>query len=219
MYSHIWSDGSKIDLPIGKAVCVGRNYVEHAKELDNPIPDNPILFIKPKTSIVRFDRNLTLNKKLGAHHFEAELALLVGETITRGTVSPLQCIVGVGLALDITLREVQNELKAKGHPWERAKAYDSSCPVTAFHRCSLSKSSSYEYRFWQNGELKQHGDSALMLFPLERLLREISQSFTLEPGDIVLTGTPKGVDVLNDGDELTLQLLDYPPAQGQVAIE
>lgn len=219
MYSHKWSDGSKMELPVGKVVCIGRNYAEHAQELNNPVPDKPILFIKPKTALTSFSGAFSLAARLGDHHYEAELALLVGETITRNTVSPLHCIAGVGLALDLTLREVQAELKAKGHPWERAKAYDNSCPVTPFKDVSVQKGDEFEFRFWQNDELKQHGITSQMVFSLEALVREISQVFTLEPGDIILTGTPKGVGALKHEDQLILQLGSSEPYRAQVTIE
>ncbi|MBR8841890.1 fumarylacetoacetate hydrolase family protein [Pseudoalteromonas sp. JC3] len=220
MYQHIDNENNKISLPAGKIVCVGRNYVAHAKELDNPIPSSPLLFIKPATSLVPFNNEMKLDAALGEHHYEAELALLVGTKIDAKTPAPLKHIAGIGLALDLTLRDLQSELKAQGHPWERAKAYDNSCPATPFVPCDENTfAECIEYRFWQNGELKQHGDSSLMIFPIAELLKDIARYFTLQPGDIVLTGTPKGVGSLAHGDELTLQLKSHTPWHGKVAID
>lgn len=220
MYKHQWQSKQFINLPTGKVVCIGRNYVEHAKELDNPIPSSPLLFIKPATSLVAFDNEVTLNAALGEHHYEAELALLIGTKIDAGTSAPLTHIAGVGLALDLTLRDLQSELKAQGHPWERAKAYDNSCPITPFVPCDENTfTKSIEYRFWQNGELKQHGDSSLMIFPITELLKEVSRYFTLQPGDIVLTGTPKGVGSLAQGDKLKLQLQQHPTWHSEVILK
>lgn len=220
MYRHQWQSKQFINLPTGKVVCIGRNYVEHAKELDNPIPSSPLLFIKPATSLVAFDNEVTLNAALGEHHYEAELALLIGTKIDAGTSTPLTHIAGVGLALDLTLRDLQSELKAQGHPWERAKAYDNSCPITPFVPCNENTfTKSIEYRFWQNGELKQHGDSSLMIFPITELLKEVSRYFTLQPGDIVLTGTPKGVGSLAQGDKLKLQLQQHPTWHSEVILK
>ncbi|GEK08070.1 fumarylacetoacetate hydrolase family protein [Pseudoalteromonas sp. SCSIO 43201] len=220
MYQHKRDNLVPWDLPVGKIVCIGRNYVEHAKELDNPIPDNPLLFIKPATSLVTFDSDLCLNAALGEHHYEAELALLIGTQIDANTAEPLKHIAGVGLALDLTLRDLQSELKAQGHPWERAKAYDNSCPITPFIPCDESTfAEGVEYRFWQNDELKQHGDSSLMIFPIIELMNEITRYFTLQPGDIVLTGTPKGVGSLASGDKLKLQLEQYPAWHGNVTVK
>ncbi|MCG9758342.1 MULTISPECIES: fumarylacetoacetate hydrolase family protein [Pseudoalteromonas] len=220
MYMHQWQSEQCIDLPMGKVVCIGRNYVEHAKELDNPIPSSPLLFIKPATSLVPFGNEVTLNAALGEHHYEAELALLIGTKIDADTSEPLMHIAGVGLALDLTLRDLQSELKAQGHPWERAKAYDNSCPITPFVPCDENTfAKSIEYRFWQNGELKQHGDSSLMIFPITELLKEVSRYFTLQPGDIVLTGTPKGVGSLAQGDKLKLQLDQHPAWYSEVILK
>ncbi|MEJ6474309.1 fumarylacetoacetate hydrolase family protein [Pseudoalteromonas piscicida] len=219
MYLHTDSKNNKINLPAGKVVCVGRNYVAHAKELDNPVPSSPLLFIKPATSLVPFDNTVTLNAALGQHHYEAELALLVGAKIDADTPEPLKHIVGIGLALDLTLRDLQSELKAQGHPWERAKAYDNSCPITPFVPCDTDQlSRNIEYRFWQNETLKQHGHSELMIFSIATLLQAITQYFTLSPGDVVLTGTPQGVGCLSQGDHLQLQLGDHTPWRAQLQL-
>ena len=219
MNTYQWHTGEPINLPLGKVVCVGRNYVAHAEELNNPVPEKPLLFIKPATSLVAFEQNIALKKALGDHHYEAELALLVGNTIDATSDNPLRHICGLGLALDLTLREVQAQLKAQGHPWERAKAYDGSCPISPFVRCDEETlADNIEYRFWQNGLLRQHGESRLMIFSMTSLLQEISQYFTLMPGDIVLTGTPQGVGRLTDGDALTLQLENQQPWQAQVQL-
>ncbi|TMP80492.1 isomerase/hydrolase [Pseudoalteromonas phenolica] len=219
MYQHQWHTGEAINLPTGKIVCIGRNYAAHAKELNNPIPSRPILFIKPSTCLQPF-KEIKLAKRLGEHHYEAELALLVGETISYGDKDVLTKIAGVGLALDLTLRDVQSELKSKGHPWECAKAYDGSCPVTPFYQLeSATELASAEYNYWQNSELKQHGKTQLMLFSIERLLKEITEHFTLCPGDLVLTGTPEGVGVLHHGDELQLQYQAYFPINAFVTID
>ena len=219
MYQHQWHTGESINLPTGKIVCIGRNYAAHAQELNNPIPSRPILFIKPSTCLQPF-KEITLAKRLGEHHYEAELALLIGETISYGDQDVLTKIAGVGLALDLTLRDVQSELKSKGHPWERAKAYDGSCPVTPFYQLeSAIELASAKYKYWQNSELKQHGKTQLMLFSIERLLKEITELFTLCPGDLVLTGTPEGVGVLHHGDKLQLQYQAYSPINAFVTID
>ena len=219
MYQHQWHTGEAINLPTGKTVCIGRNYAAHAQELNNPIPSRPILFIKPCTCLQPF-KEIKLAKRLGEHHYEAELALLVGETISYGDKDVLTKIAGVGLALDLTLRDVQSELKSKGHPWERAKAYDGSCPVTPFYQLeSATELARAEYKYWQNSELKQHGKTQLMLFSIERLLKEITELFTLCPGDLVLTGTPEGVGVLHHGDMLQLQYQTYSPINAFVTID
>ena len=132
-YQHHWKDGTPVNLPLGKIVCIGRNYAEHARELNNPVPDEPLLFIKPATSAVHITRPLDFPRNQGAVHFETELAVLIGRPLTNASASDAEAaILGYGLALDLTLRDVQSRLKEKGQPWERAKAFDGACPLSPF---------------------------------------------------------------------------------------
>ena len=204
-YQHRFADGSLANLPMGKVVCVGRNYAEHAKELNNPVPTEPLLFIKPATAVVDMAEPLVMPAGRGAVHYETEIAVLIGETLT-GAVSATEAeaaIAGVGLALDLTLRELQDELKAKAHPWERAKAFDGACPLSMFvRREQAGDLSALALQLRINGELRQDGTSADMLTPIVTLLQHIAPVFSLLPGDVVITGTPKGVGQLHSGDEL-----------------
>ncbi|MFZ2288852.1 MAG: fumarylacetoacetate hydrolase family protein [Halopseudomonas yangmingensis] len=208
-YQHHFADNSPISLPLGKVVCVGRNYAEHARELNNPVPAEPLLFIKPATAVVALDQPLHLPQGLGAVHYETEIALLIGQTLS-GDVSEQQAIAaiaGIGLALDLTLRELQDQLKAKGHPWERAKAFDGACPLSAFvEPAQLPDLTAIPLQLRINGELRQQGNSAEMITPIIALLRHIAGVFTLQPGDVVITGTPAGVGVLVSGDQLQLAI-------------
>lgn len=207
---HIVDQGEFTHAP-GKVVCVGRNYAEHAKELGNAVPSSPLLFIKPATAMVTMGEPLQLPEGFGACHHELEMALLIGQPLTKA--APDECraaIAGIGLALDLTLRELQDELKKKGHPWERAKAFDGACPLTEFAAFDQTLDfSSLTLRLRRNGELQQQGNCSDMLFSVESLLSEISHSFTLMPGDVVLTGTPAGVGPLHSGDKLLAELGDF----------
>lgn len=211
--------GSDIKYQPSKLVAVGRNYADHAAELNNPVPSEPLLFIKPSTSLVAMNQPLSLPQNLGEVHYETELALLIGERLTQ--VSPdeaLSKVAAVGLALDLTLRDVQNQLKQQGHPWERAKAWDGSCPVSAFVPASqIEDWQELELSLKINSELRQQGKVKQMLFPLAELLSQISHSFTLLPGDLVLTGTPKGVGRLNSGDKLEASLKGLLEVKTQVS--
>lgn len=208
-YQHRYSDGTSIPLPMGKVVCVGRNYAEHARELNNPIPSEPLLFIKPSTSVVPLADGFRLPVGRGAVHYETEIALLIGSPLS-GIVSPADAaaaIAGVGLALDLTLRELQDQLKAKGHPWERAKAFDAACPLSPFVRLDQAPAlNAIALELKINGEVRQQGTSADMITPIVALLQHIAGVFSLLPGDVVITGTPAGVGVLNPGDELELAI-------------
>ncbi len=203
-----FTDGRAFPQPLGKIVCVGRNYAEHARELDNPVPDDPLLFIKPATSATRLEEPIVAPFAQGEVHFETELSLLVGETLKdAGAAEAERAIVGIGLALDLTLRDVQGRLKEQGHPWEVAKGFDGACPLSAFLPLGeVPNWSALGFTLAVDGEERQHGHGADMLFPIPELVAEMSRHFTLEPGDVVLTGTPAGVGELPRGAELTLSL-------------
>ena len=205
-YIHI-VDGVPASLPPGKIVCVGRNYAEHAKELNNPVPKEPVLFIKPSTALADLGEPVEIPTAWGSCHFEAEMTVLIGQPLTRcSEQQAADAIAGVGIALDLTLRDLQAELKQKILPWEKAKAFDGACPVSAFVTLPTAELQNQQIRLHQNGHLKQDGNSADMITPVLQLLAYISQFFTLQPGDIVLTGTPAGVGPLAAGDELQLNL-------------
>ncbi|ANF56855.1 fumarylacetoacetate hydrolase family protein [Halotalea alkalilenta] len=204
-----FEDGRALDRPLGKIVCVGRNYAAHAHELDNPVPEAPLIFIKPATSAIPIDEQLALRFDLGEIHYEAELAVLITAPLSRVAEHEVaSAIGGIGLALDLTLRDVQSELKAKGYPWELAKAFDGACPLGPFIAVDGAAVDWRDLRFGLDidDESRQRGHSAEMLFPVLGLIAHMSQRFTLEPGDVVLTGTPKGVGKLAVGQRLRLTL-------------
>ena len=218
-YRHRWIDGSEIDLPVGKIVCVGRNYAAHAKELGNEVPDAPILFIKPASSLVPMSEPLQLPQGQGEVHHEVEIALLVKERLKNvDAKTALWSMAGYGIALDLTLRDVQNELKKKGHPWERAKAFDGACPVSGFIDArGVSGKQALDISLEITGAVRQQGNTSQMLFPVFELIAHMSTVFTLEPGDLILTGTPSGVGPLNSGDAFTARLGNILSASGSVA--
>ena len=208
-YQHQWLDGTRINLPVGKAVCVGRNYAAHAKELGNVVPDAPILFLKPSTAIVPLSPSFSIPSDRGSCHHETEIAVLIGQTISKIDVKDAAAaIAGYGLALDLTLRDLQNQLKKQGYPWEVAKAFDGACPLSPFMKPEqLGDVYHAEFTLTVNGEPRQHGLTDDMITPVYELIAYISQIFTLEAGDIVLTGTPEGVAPLAVGDKLVLSVV------------
>lgn len=216
-YQHKMADGSPVGLPVGKVVCIGRNYsevaeheAEHARELNNEIPSEPLLFMKPACALTPMDDPVRVPQDLGRVHFETELAILIGERLSHVDEQAAQhAIVGIGLGLDMTLRDLQERLKAKGHPWERAKAFDGSCPLSPFLTpASVGDLTDVELKLSVNDEVRQEGNSSQMLTPILKLISYISQWFTLEPGDVVLTGTPDGVGTLEPGDRLRVEIVD-----------
>ncbi|WP_305857544.1 fumarylacetoacetate hydrolase family protein [Balneatrix alpica] len=207
-HAHRYVDGETLLHPLGKVVCIGRNYAEHAKELNNPIPTEPILFIKPSTSVTPLQEPLSLPQGLGEVHHELELAVLIGTPLRQADeATAKQAIAGYGLALDLTLRELQSKLKEKGQPWEKAKCFDGACPLSPWLRAeAVTDVQNLNLSLTINGEVRQQGNTADMLTPVYALLAYASRFFTLEPGDVVLTGTPAGVGPLRSGDQLSLSL-------------
>jgi 2-keto-4-pentenoate hydratase/2-oxohepta-3-ene-1,7-dioic acid hydratase in catechol pathway len=203
-----FTDGQEFPHGLGKIVCVGRNYADHARELDNPVPSEPLLFIKPATCAVPLEEPIGAPFSRGEVHYETELALLIGEELSHATADEAErAVVGIGLGLDLTLRDLQTRLKEKGHPWEVAKAFDGACPLSAFLPLSqVPNWSALAFTLDIDGEPRQRGEGADMLFPVATLVAEMSRHFTLLPGDVVLTGTPAGVGPLPRGAELHFTL-------------
>lgn len=207
-YKHIDCDGKSIALPVGKVVCVGRNYLQHIKELENEVPSEPLLFIKPSTALSSLIQPVVIPKNLGPCHNELELTVLIKTTLCQASIPEVEAAIwGIGLGLDLTLRDVQTALKKQGHPWERAKAFDRSCPMSQFVvKEQFETLSDIDFSLRVNNEIRQQGNSQEMLFPILKLLANMSNAFTLLPGDIVMTGTPKGVAALAVDDQLTIEL-------------
>lgn len=181
-----------------KIVCIGRNYVDHIHELDNEVPDEMVVFFKPNSAISSSLNSKHLEDEL---HYEAELSFLYQQG--RFTA--------VALGLDLTKRGVQSTLKAKGLPWERAKAFDGSAVFSEF--VCFEKAGLTQDNFSQltlalsiNTEQKQQGGVALMMVKPDEILAELQTFTQLEDGDIVMTGTPKGVGVIHAGDSFTGQI-------------
>lgn len=196
--------GQQEPVAVGKIVCVARNYAEHARELGNPLPDRAVLFIKPASSLLADGGTVVIPPYGRDCHHEIELAVLIGRAAREvAEADALDHVAGYGVGLDLTLRDVQSAQKAKGLPWEIAKAFDTSCPLSDFvPAAQVPDPQRLHLRLTVNGELRQDGTSADMLRPVARLISEASGYFTLEPGDVLLTGTPSGVGPLNSGDRI-----------------
>lgn len=173
-----------------KIVCVGRNYTEHIEELGNETPENMVLFNKPNSAIADNLYYFSENCR-----FEGELCLL----ITDNQISAL------GLGLDLTHADIQNKLKAKGLPWERAKAFDNSALFSPFVPFD-GDSQNLSFELLLNGVIQQHADYNLMIYKPNEILNEVQSFMSLEDGDIIMTGTPKGVTTYNRGDKVEMKL-------------
>ncbi len=207
-YQHHWIDNSPIDLPVGKAVCVGRNYAAHAKEMGHDAPKEPLLFMKPADTFCRLEEPLQIPQGQGSVHHEIEMVALIGETLKNVSADDAhQGVFAYGVGLDLTLRDLQTQLKKAGHPWERAKAFDGAAPLSGFIAArGISTRQKLSLELSVNDEVRQQSHTGLMLWPTFELISFISQHFTLQPGDVVFTGTPAGVGPLASGDQLRLKL-------------
>ncbi len=200
--------GTPQELPIGKILCIGRNYAEHIRELGNETPEAPVIFMKPATSVIHDGEQIVIPPYSRDCHHEAELALLIGR---RGKEIPaaeaLDYIAGYGVAIDLTLRDVQAELKKKGLPWEIAKGFDTACPLSSFVPADrVPDPQRLQIRLSVNGTLRQDGNTSLMIHPIAAIVSHMSAIFTLEPGDVILTGTPAGVGPIASDDRLVAEI-------------
>lgn len=174
-----------------KIVCIGRNFVDHIRELDNEIPSEMVVFIKPNSSIAD---DIYLHSEEGIH-YEGELCFLILNNQ----------IAGVGFGLDLTKRALQTSLKKKGLPWERAKAFDRSAVFSPFVKFD-GNLKTLSIKLFINDRLVQHGDSALMLNSPDSILNECQSFLTFEDGDIIMSGTPKGVGLVRKGDKFVAKV-------------
>ncbi len=199
---------SSKEIPIGKIVCVGRNYAEHAKELGNEIPEKPVIFLKPASSVIYSGDKIVYPAFSNEMHHETELVLLIGKKIKDADEKISEvAIAGYGLGLDMTLRDVQNELKKKGHPWTIAKCFDTSAVLSDFVlKENFHLTLDEEISLTVNGELRQKEKLNMMLFPPIKIVQYISSLMTLEEGDLIFTGTPKGVSKVERGDKLHAEI-------------
>ncbi|MEC7120868.1 MAG: fumarylacetoacetate hydrolase family protein [Pseudomonadota bacterium] len=193
--------------PPSKIICVGRNYAAHAKELGNAVPETPILFIKPHSSLRELANGIVWPQGQGECHFETELCVRIGQPLYQATQAQAAAAIdGVTLGLDLTLRDVQATLKANGHPWERAKAFDGACLLGDWLTADAVDFNAARFTLQINGQPRQQGDTRDMLFGVVELVAHISETFSLAEGDVIMTGTPAGVGALQQGDQLTLSL-------------
>jgi len=198
----------KQELPIGKIVCLARNYAEHAKELGNETPAAPVLFMKPASSVIGDNGVVQIPAWSQECHYEVELAVLIGKTAHKVAVeAAMEHVAGYGVAIDMTLRDVQNQLKSKGLPWDIAKGFDTSCPLSDFvPASSVPDPHNLTLRLAVNGEPRQNGTSSDMIHRVPQIISYISGIFTLEPGDVILTGTPAGVGPVQAGDTMDAEI-------------
>lgn len=201
-----------------KIICIGRNYIDHAKELSNPVPKEPIFFLKPETALIQKKQPFYHPDFSDDVHYEVELVVLidkVGKNISEKFAHKYYSSIGVGI--DFTARDVQNACKEKGLPWEKAKAFDGSAPVSKFIPLeTLQNQNDVAFSLEINDKKVQEGSSSQMLFSIDQIIAHVSQFITLKIGDLIFTGTPAGVGKVNVGDHLTAFIEDKKMLQLKV---
>lgn len=188
-----------------KIICIGRNYAEHAREMKSEIPSEPVFFMKPDTALLRNGEDFYYPDFTKDLHHEVELVLKIskqGKNIAEQFAHKYYDEIGIGI--DFTARDIQSKCKEKGLPWEKAKAFDNSAPLGSFlNKNDFDNLSDIAFHLEINGELKQKGNTADLLFSFDKLIAFVSQFVTLKVGDLIFTGTPEGVGPVKIGDILT----------------
>ena len=202
---------SKQTLTVGKILCLGRNYAEHAKEMKAEVPEHPVIFLKPSTAIIENGEHIIIPAISREMHHEVELVVAIG---TEGKNIPLtetmHHVAGYAVGLDMTLRDIQSEAKKKGLPWTVAKGFDTSAPLSEFIPADrISNPNALTIRCSVNGITKQESSTAGMIFSVSQIISYISTIFTLEKGDLIYTGTPEGVGPVSTGDLIEAELIGF----------
>lgn len=187
-----------------KIICIGRNYIDHAKELNNPIPSEPVFFLKPDTALIPVRNPFVIPSFSNDVHYEVELVVKIcrlGKHIDKQFAHKYYNEISVGV--DFTARDVQQECKTKGLPWEKAKAFDGSAPTGTFiSKDEFIDLNNINFSIQINGETKQLGNTKDMLFDIDTIIEYVSKFCTLKIGDYIFTGTPAGVGKINNGDKV-----------------
>ena len=186
-----------------KIICIGRNYIDHAKELNNPVPKQPLVFMKPTSALLVNDKPFYYPSFSNNVHYEAEIVLKIcknGRHIQEEFASKYYDKIGIGI--DFTARDIQARCKEKGHPWEIAKGFDDSAPISKFLPLKDFDASAIKFQLHKNGELVQDSNTKDLIFSFDTLIVYLSKYFRLQIGDMIFTGTPAGVGPIKIGDTL-----------------
>ena len=192
-----------------KIICIGRNYAEHARELGNEIPENPVIFMKPDTAVLKKGSDFYIPEFSEDIHYELEVVLKIskgGKYIQEEKAG--NYFEEIALGIDFTARDLQSKLKEKGLPWELAKGFDGSAVISDFYKKEDYDLKNLQFSLLKNKEEVQNGNTSLMLFSPEKIIAFVSKYFTLKTGDLIFTGTPKGVGKVAENDILEAYLQD-----------
>ena len=195
-------------LPVGKILCIGRNYAEHAREMKAEVPAQPVVFLKPSTALLGEGGTVLIPPLSRQMHYEAEMVVVIGSTGARiPAARAMEHVEGYAVGLDMTLRDLQSDAKRGGLPWSLAKGFDTSAPVSSFvPRDRIADPHALQLTLRVNGATRQQASTGGMIFRIDAIISFMSQFFTLERGDLVFTGTPEGVGEVKTGDRLEAEL-------------
>ncbi|HEX9657029.1 MAG TPA: fumarylacetoacetate hydrolase family protein [Bacteroidota bacterium] len=193
---------------VGKILCLGRNYAEHAREMDSELPEFPIVFLKPSTALLADGGGIKIPSFSSELHHEVELVVLIGKECRNIALKDAwDHIAGYAVGLDMTLRDVQTEAKKRGLPWSVAKGFDTSAPIsTIVEKSAVPNPSELSLSLSVNGKIRQNSNTNKMIFSIDHVVSYLSSIFTLEQGDLIFTGTPEGVGAVVPGDILEAKL-------------
>ena len=192
-----------------KIICIGRNYAEHAQELGNEVPESPVIFMKPDTAVLKKGSDFYIPEFSDDVHYELEVVLKIskgGKYIQDENADKYYDEIGLGI--DFTARDLQSKLKEKGLPWELAKGFDGSAVLSEFYKKENFNMKNLNFSLRKNKEEVQNGNTSMMIFSPEKIIAFVSQYFTLRVGDLIFTGTPKGVGKVSENDMLQAFLED-----------
>ena len=208
MTYYIFKDGVKRNITIGKLVCLARTYKKHAQEMSSEIPKDPLLFLKPASSVIFNGDSIKIPKMSKCIHHEVELGIVIEKkckNVSKKDV--MDHVLGYLVALDITARDLQLELKKKGFPWGIAKGFDTFAPISdVVLKENVPNPQNLDISLKLNGKIKQNSNTGFMIFTIEEIIEFISKIMTLVPGDLIMTGTPEGVGEIKPGDILEAKL-------------
>ncbi|HTR80847.1 MAG TPA: fumarylacetoacetate hydrolase family protein [Bacteroidota bacterium] len=193
---------------VGKILCLGQNYADHAKEMGGNAPSSPIIFLKPSTAIIENGAPIVIPKFSDEVHHEVELTVLIGRKGKQIAQSDAyDFVVGYGIGLDMTMRDRQKEARAAGNPWTIAKGFDTSAPLSPFvPKAQVADPHNLNISLKVNGVERQHSNTSNMIFHIDFIIAFLSSIFTLEEGDVIYTGTPEGVGKVSPGDVIEAEI-------------
>ena len=211
MINYIFKDGIKRDISVGKIVCLARTYKKHAEEMKSKVPEDPLLFLKPASSVI-FDGDSIIFPKISkCLHHEVELGVVIGKKCKDIlSKNSLDYVLGYCVTLDITARDIQSIAKKNGWPWGIAKGFDTFAPISkVVLKEEVANSNNFDLNLRVNGKIKQNSNTKNMIFSVEQIIEYVSKIMTLEPGDLIMTGTPEGVGEIKKGYVLEAWLSNF----------